>query len=94
MAALNQAYFSLLHLHIKTVGSHCEISNIIPYESFLSEQKEKFHYIDSIQHEIYPFDVSSNNFIRYKCNEKLIFQWTDILVQSIILKVYHFNHSK
>ena len=73
----------------KMVRAPIEIINVIPDELHLFEQKDRIEDIDNIPQKLKPGDVNNISFIVYKCNEKLIIQSINFLVQ---LAVPRFNY--
>ena len=82
----SQVCFPLFHQHRKIVRANSEIRNIIPDELHLLKHKDRIEDINNIQHKLKPVGISNISVIRYRCNEKLIIQSTDFLVQSTTSK--------
>ena len=63
----------------------------IPHKLHLFERKVRIKGIDNFKlkfqiNKLKPADINNISFIMYKCNEKLVIQFTDVLTQSNMLK--------
>lgn len=88
---LKQAYFPLFHAHHGSIIADSEIRTIIPDELHLFEQKQEIEVIDNIQQKIKPANIKNISFVMCKCNEKLIVQSIDFLLESAIAKFLIIN---